>query len=105
MPEAVFDMPRVSVGTIVLWYPDGSQVMEPLAAIVTRVHVRSLCLNIFSEGNYNMMVRDGVRHIKDPDLAKENVRQDGAWGHTQLTLALDALLRKQGFSPETKEKA
>lgn len=66
----------------VLWYPEPGA--EPQAAKVTRVGILTITVNILDPATYNLRIRDGVRHVSDPALARlsEEVRQQGVWDWT-----------------------
>lgn len=80
-------MLKPEIGSLVLWYPYGQKSNQPLPAIVTSVGLSGLLLNIFMQNSYNMACREGVRHIDDPELARYDDREAGAWD----------------WSPQTKE--
>lgn len=102
-----FRMPLVKVGTIVLWYPSGSASTDPqagpLAAIVVRVNSRSVALNIVSAENHNFLLREGARHVSDPELKRDAVREEGAWDYTDQDKNIERLMatlkrEKEGVS-------
>ncbi len=75
-----YSMPKVDVGMDVWWFPHGDTTQSPFAAKVTRVGQDSLCLSIFHPDNYNLMIRDGVRHSSDPrSRDNDDVIQSGVW--------------------------
>ncbi len=76
----VYKMPPVDVGMDVWWFPHGDKSMAPFAAKITRVGQDSVCVSIFHPDNYNLMIRDGVRHGSDPrSRDNEEVIQSGTW--------------------------
>ncbi len=77
---------KARLGQIVFWYPHGVRTGAPHVAIVTGVAVKSLNLNILSPMSYNFLIRDGVRHMSDPDAKKPELLECGAWEHTPDTL-------------------
>jgi hypothetical protein len=77
-----FKAPEAYLGQDVLWYPDPDARLSPHAAKVTSVGQDTLSLNIFSPTNQAMMLRDGVRHIKDPRARRVEVLDNGVWDHT-----------------------
>lgn len=72
----------VEVGQIVWWYPDSNRNQRPSAAIVTAVGSDSVCLAIFSPVSYNLWLRDGVRHIDDPETRAPELLELGCWDYT-----------------------
>lgn len=77
-----YKMPKVDVGMDVWWYPHGDLSQQPFAAKVTRLAAESVCLSIFHPDNYNLMIRDGVRHLSDPRRKdSEDVIESGLWDH------------------------
>ncbi len=89
-----FLMPRVYIGQIVCWYEGGSKGREPQAAIVTATHQRSLNLNIFDQRSYNMRVRDGVRHLNDPDARDSEKIEVGLWDFTARDKDINKVIRE-----------
>lgn len=81
-------MLKPEIGSLVLWYPYGQRTNQPLPAIVTSVGLSGLLLNIFMQNSYNMACREGVRHIDDPELAKYDDKEAGAWDWSANTKEL-----------------
>lgn len=73
------ETPTASLGDVVYWYPHGDLAVPPFAAVVTKVSAMSLCLNLFDPSSYNMLIRDGVKHVTDPTLRDPERREMGAW--------------------------
>lgn len=82
------------LGQMVYWYPDGDRHQEPLPAVVTGIGSNSLNLNIFDRNSYNLRIRDGVRHVDDPAMKRDEQRESGGWQHTPATLRLRELEQK-----------
>ena len=105
MSDKPFKMPPVEVGQIILWFPHGEASAEPWPAIVTRVGHANLCCGIFSPTSYNLMIRDGVRHVSDPQAKKAELLEQGGWDYTprdkrgmDLEQQVRSLLRELGTS-------
>jgi hypothetical protein len=96
--SGLYRMPAISIGAIVLWYPNGARSVPPLPAIVTRINPRSLGLSIFAPDTHNLMLRDGVRHLDDPEFRKDPVRmgEEGGWDYTEESKALGQTLTDLG---------
>jgi hypothetical protein len=105
MSDLVYKMPPITLGAIVLWYPNGVTSVAPLPAVVTRLNFRSVGLSIIAPDTHNFLLRDGVRHIDDPELKRDIVRnaEEGAWEYTEqhqlLEKALNELSRRGGKVP------
>jgi len=74
-----YEMPAVEVGDIVTWFPTGAKSNDGLPAIVTKVNPRSVALSVFSLNTYNLLLRDGVRHVGDPTARQTEIMESGAW--------------------------
>jgi hypothetical protein len=76
-------MPLVEVGETVLWYPDGgiSDGEVPSPGMVTGVSERTISVSVFEKDAVNVNPHDGVRHVRDPELSKFDVRISGAWDY------------------------
>lgn len=75
----------VNPGEPVLWYPDADEHQEPVPAFVTRVgHGSILSVAILGPGYHNFMVREGVRHLRDPRAKDVEKRESGAWDYGWL---------------------
>lgn len=98
-----FVMPVPDLGQNVIWYESGVADSERAwPAVVCYVGADTLALLIMSKDSYTMMPKDGVRHHKDPALARETARENGAWAflpshyeQQELNLALKALLSER----------
>lgn len=77
-----YEMPAVEVGQLVIWFPTGAKSNDGLPAIVTNVHARTVALSVFSLNTYNLLLRDGVRHVGDPTSRQTELMESGAWDHT-----------------------
>jgi hypothetical protein len=78
-----FVMPEIRVGTVVLFYVGADRNQVPQAAMVTGVGHRNLVLSVFAPNTYNLLIRDGVRHMHDPDLLHNvDTREMGGWDYT-----------------------
>ena len=77
-----YEMPAVEVGQVVTWFPTGAKSNEGLPAIITKVHPRTVALSVFSLNTYNLLLRDGVRHVADPTARQTELMESGAWDHT-----------------------
>ena len=80
-PPKGYQMPPAEVGLPVYWYPSGSKADKPHAAFVSGAANRSLSLNILSPTTYNYLLRDGVRHVSDPDAKRVEFQESGAWDY------------------------
>lgn len=98
-----WDMPDVELGQIVLWYEGASRGVKPRAAIVSQVNgqrrdgrleARSVALNLIEPNLHNMPLREGVRHVEDPDIGESDRTEAGAWAYTPQTMRLMELERK-----------
>lgn len=78
-----FKMPPVEAGMAVLWYPGGTRNEKPFAALVSAVGDRSIAVNLIQSNTYNFVLRDGVRHVADPDIRPTERHESGAWDYTQ----------------------
>jgi len=103
-----YRMPQVEIGLLVLWYPDGNLQLPPHCGVVTRVSAQSLCINCFDPMLLNVQPRDGVKHVGDPTLRREEARAMGGWDYTpayrrllDLEFAVKELLNAQRESPAT----
>jgi hypothetical protein len=76
-----FKMPEIFVGETVLWWPEGQPTPEdrPSPAMVTGVSERTISLTAYEKDAYTGNPQDGVRHVGDPELKKQDVRLSGAW--------------------------
>jgi hypothetical protein len=89
-------MPSIEVGEVVVWSHNAQT--EPNAAIVTRVGQKAISVVFFSADSRRPEVRDGVRHVSDPELAKiMNREESGVWWDTRTMTLLREMgrLRKQ----------
>lgn len=86
-----YEMPVVDVGDIVTWFPTGAKSNEGLPAIITKVHPRTVALSVFSLNTYNLLLRDGVRHVGDPAARQTELMESGAWDHTAAHYRLLAM--------------
>lgn len=88
--EAEFEMPEITLGDIIFWFP-GGQTKEKAAAIVTSVGARSVNVGVFIPGSYNMDVKMGVRHWRDPVLKRmaEGPEHSGSWAHRDDSLQIN----------------
>lgn len=77
--ETQFDMPRISQGKTVLWYPDRHVPNDSYTAFVTRVGDRSIDLSIMRPDSTTLYIRNGVRHRNDPDGEIIDRSGDGVW--------------------------
>jgi hypothetical protein len=75
-----YEMPTVEVGDIVYWFPHGSY-SEPTAAIVSRLGHDNICVNLVSPNMHNFALRDGVRHVSDPNNSVA-ANEGGRWDYT-----------------------
>lgn len=94
-------MPTVSLGDVILWYPDGDINQEPQPAIVSNIGGDTINVNIISPTSYNFLIRDGVRHVSDPRRRGPEVRDSGAWDYTPMLRHLYRLLTE---APAGKRK-
>lgn len=79
---ATYKMPEVHLGQTVIWYDGGNIADRPFAAIVVGVGSETVSLAIVPAGSHNLMVRDGVRHVGDPNRRAIKIEDAGAWDHT-----------------------
>lgn len=88
--EATYVMPSVQVGDIVLWYPKGDPKMPGQPAMVTSVSRQTIACNIFSRAFRDLKIREGARHITDPQATRPELADEGAWDYTfQAKLLMD----------------
>lgn len=86
---ALFKMPEVSVGQVVVWY-NGNQGDKGTPAMVTKVGDRSLSVSVLLENASGFMCKSGVKHIKDPAVTDHDKNKVGFWEHTKQTKDLEA---------------
>jgi hypothetical protein len=71
---------KPEIGDIVLWFDHADKSSSPHPAIVTAIGMQNcVCLNIFDPTRFNTVIRDGVRHIDDPDAQREELKSAGGW--------------------------
>ena len=117
-PVQVWKMPEVGIGAIVWWHGTGKRSREhgPIAAMVTKVNHRSVALSIVDSSNAMFKIRDGVRHVDDPDTNDSERYEDGCWDFTdehrrlgKLEQSIHLLTQMQdqqeAFILEQKQKA
>lgn len=87
-----YQMPKVEVGDVVLFYLSGSASEPPMPAIVCHVGERTLSLGVIGRDSYALYPADGVRHLDDP-LLRNNVdlQIHGAWEKTPQAKRLEAM--------------
>lgn len=93
-----------AVGDVVHWYPGSDRNQEPHAAVVSRAgEAVTVCVNVIDPGTYNMLIRDGVRHIDDPRSRTDHGKEAGAWDWTPRDKRIEALLEalEEAAPPET----
>ena len=83
-----FKVPMPELGEQVKWYPHGSDKNPPHIAFVTKLGHDSVCLSILHPNSHNFMLRDGVRHHKDPKARQAELVEQGGWGETPAKLRL-----------------
>lgn len=84
--------PVAYVGDMVLWWAHGETENHlPLPAVVVSVGTRTLNLAVFQPLRTSALVKDGVRHISDPDARRDEFVEMGAWSHTPRTEQLHQL--------------
>ncbi len=102
--KAPYVMPKPRIGDTVLWHDDLESENPPMPAWVTRVSEDCLDLSILEHGVPKPLLKDGVRHINDPDKAKIKRLEAGCWENriailenqvTELKLRLDELTTKK----------
>jgi hypothetical protein len=94
-----YERPKVDVGQIVYWYMAAGS--EPFAAIVTSMGARNLGLSIFGPGYSDMMTRDGVLHVSDPNADDSVDNDSGLWDYAPTDPRRDGIRK----SPRTDSKA
>lgn len=77
-----FKMPAIELGDVVFWFPGGSESADPHVAMVTKVGAETIHLNVFATNTYNLLLRDGVRHLTDPNAKRFETSENGAWDYT-----------------------
>ncbi len=77
--KAPYVMPKPRIGDTVLWHDDLESENPPMPAWVTRVSEDCLDLSILEHGVPKPLLKDGVRHINDPDKAKIKRLEAGCW--------------------------
>jgi hypothetical protein len=91
---ASFRMPSIYLGEIVLWsHAKGG---DTYAGIVTRVGDKAISLFMMPPDSRRGEIRDGVRHVDDPELPKI-ISESGCWRDTRSMMLLRELgeLRKR----------
>lgn len=89
--------PRVELGDVVLWYPQGNVNQPPSAAIVSRVGNANLCVTVLDPNLVNPIQREGVYHVSDPRCKRQETMENGAWDYTkthQRFLKVEAQLQE-----------
>lgn len=84
-----YRMPSVELGDMVYWYPAGNT-NDPTSAVVTRLGHDNLNMNLFTPASYSMPIRDGVRHVSDPNNSVE-ANIEGRWDFTPKHKRLEQL--------------
>lgn len=98
-----FQVPPVSVGQSVLWYPDKGD--APHAAIVVKVTPWNISVVYFTDNNLNHAIRDGVRHRDDPGIKQDDLNTCGCWDHTEQTKIINELADAYGLgAPKPAKK-
>lgn len=79
-----FKMPEIGLGWPVAWKhsPGDSEVV---AGFVTRIGDRGISVMLFPSEARVGTLKEGVRHVSDPDLATFVEYDQGVWDHTSLT--------------------
>jgi hypothetical protein len=90
-----YKMPKVGVGDVVLWHPDGDSATAPWPIVVTMVGPRTI--NGMPVGSNQE--RLGIRHVDDPSAQDFEFREGGAWEHTELTQTLHDAMRPASRVP------
>ena len=93
-----YDPPKVEVGQVVNWWAYGEDNgRPPVPAIVVAVGTRTVHLAVFSTMRKTVDIKDGVRHVKDPDAKRPEFVEVGAWSHTSLEARLKDIEGKLAF--------
>lgn len=88
-----FVMPAISIGSIVLWHPDGDRNMAPSCGRV--VHVSNRSVELITDTRDGVRYARDVHHIDDPRIRQnENIKSYGAWEYHPDSIRLMDLERR-----------
>lgn len=76
--ETHYDMPRMTQGRSVLWYPDRHQ-EDCFVGIVTKADDRTLDIAVIVPESCTFYIKTGVRHRNDPDGEMIDRSGTGVW--------------------------
>jgi len=93
MTATQYKMPTARLGECLWFHTPGEEAMP---ATITQVGGRSVMVSIHAPDNRGHLVRDGVRHVNDPELASMPAHDSGCWDYTAYQR--DVLALKDRFS-------
>lgn len=79
MEQETYVMPKIELGTGVLWYHGGRPTDRPSFGFAVRVGPRTLTVAVLDPSLRVPVVHDGVRHVSDPDAMNQETVENGAW--------------------------
>lgn len=74
-------MPKIAIGHPVRWFADATS--DACAALVTQVGTKGISVSVFHPSQYNATLKDGVRHISDPNREKALITDEGLWDYLE----------------------
>lgn len=77
---AAYTMPTALLGPC-LWYHAKNE--EPMLGMITQTGYRSVMVSILAPDNRGLLVKDGVRHLSDPDLFNMPEHKEGCWDYVE----------------------
>jgi hypothetical protein len=83
-------MPEASLGECVWFFRPGE---EGVPAIITKIGARSIQCSLHGEDNRGHIVKNGARHVSDPEAFRLVEHEDGYWDYTDWQKRLIALER------------
>src|SRR6516162_3586570 len=89
-----YKQPKVHVGMMVHWHDGGSRSTPPAAAIVTAVADAMIDLSVVTPMALGFQIKQGVRHVDDPDRRQVEQADVGAWDYTPETKGIIELGRQ-----------
>ncbi len=105
MSETLFKQPAAEVGMPVLWFPYGDNANGVFPATVVKVNNQTLTLAVMTPDSLNLLVKEGVRHMSDPQARQAELRDQGGWAFPEWFMQLQRLLPPASKAPIKMEGA
>lgn len=86
-----WQMPKVSIGDPVYWYPDPNRSQPPVLAFVVKIHSNHILVHSTRENYRDFGRQEGVPHIDDPDVRARGVSPAGCWDYSDFMKRVMAL--------------